>query len=707
MGKKTHLYFNRELSWLRFNQRVLDEARNPDRPLLSRLKFLAITGSNLDEFCMVRVGGLQQLAAQGATEKDPAGLSAGEQLDAIGTAMHAMVAAQYDCLLKELEPKLAAAGLQRLGLAQLSPEQAAYVERLFEHEIFPVITPMAIDPEEVFPLLPGLSLNLFVRLPPAPGTDGLPRYAVVVLPKALPRFLTLPAAQGYQYVLLEDVVSAHLARLFPGQTITASVPFRLTRNADLSIREDLAGDLLAGMKEVLTERRQSACIRLEVSQAIDAESLAFLKMALGLHDRDLFPVPGPVDLAMYFRIAALPGFPDQQEADWPPQPSPDIAPQEPMFDAIARKDLLLVQPYDSFEPVVRLLTEAADDPHVLAIKQILYRTSENSPIVAALARAAEKDKHVTAVVELKARFDEARNIGWAAALERAGVQVIYGLRGLKVHAKACLIVRREATGIRRYLHLGTGNYNEKTARLYSDVSLLTCNEDLGADVSQFFNTITGYAQPSRYRKIESAPLTLRERLLELIQNEIERKKQGQPARIMLKLNSLVDTVMMDALVEASQAGVTVQLNIRGICCLRPGVAGLSENITVTGMVDRFLEHARILYFHNGGEPQVFISSADWMSRNLDRRVELLVPVEDAAARARLIGMLETCLADNVQGRRLTAAGVYERPAAVGKRKNIRAQEVFYRQARDAAAQARRGQDRVFEPQRPAAPPPPP
>ena len=694
------MYFNRELSWLQFNQRVLDEALNGARPLLARLKFLAITAANLDEFFMVRVGGLQQLAARGAGEKDPAGLSPAQQLDAVSAAAHAMVAAQYDVLLNDLEPQLAAAGLRRLTMAQITPDQAAYMERLFEHEIFPVITPMAIDPEDDFPLLAGLSLNLFVRLPPA--AEGLPRYAVVVLPRALPRFLTLPSEQGYHYVLLEEVVSAFLARLFPGETIVESVPFRLTRNADLSVREDLADDLLQGMKDVLTERRQSACIRLEIGPRTSGETLTFLQGALGLSERDLYPAPGPLGLAVYFRIATLSGFPSLQEDDWPPQPSPDLAPRESIFEAIARQDLLLFQPYDSYDPVVRLLNEAADDPHVLAIKQILYRTSERSPMVAALARAAEKDKHVTVVVELRARFDEARNIEWATELERAGVQVIYGLRGLKVHAKACLIVRREAAGIRRYLHLGTGNYNEKTARLYSDVSLLTCNDDLGADVSQFFNAITGYAQPFAYRKIEAAPLTLRARLLELIQNETERRKQDQPARIVLKLNSLVDTAMIAALYEASRAGVEVQLNIRGICCLRPGVPGLSENIVVSAIVDRYLEHARILYFHNGGEPLVFISSADWMPRNLDRRVELLVPVEAPPARERLIAILETCLADNVQGRRLTSEGAYKRLTAAGRSKVVRAQEMFYRWACAAAEQAERKQSLVFEPQRPAA-----
>ena len=700
MSKKTSNYFNRELSWLAFNQRVLDEAANPERPLLMRLKFVAITGSNLDEFMMVRVGGLQGQAPQ--TEPDPAGLTPDEQLTRISEAAHALVAAQYDLLLKDLEPKLAEAGIRRRTCAELTPEQMLYIERLFDHEIYPVVTPMALEPDTNFPLLPGLTVNLLVRLAPDKKAGTSERFAVVALPRPLPRFFTVPAERGYHFLLLEDIVAQFLPKLFAGENVLESAAIRLTRNADLTVREDQAGDLLEDMKEILTERRQSACIRLEVSATASAKLLNYLKAMLDVAERDVYTVPDPLGLAAYFRIASTPNYPALQEEEWPPQPSPALRPDETIFDAIARQDILLFHPYESFDPVVRLVTAAAEDPNVLAIKQILYRASENSQIVAALARAAEHDKHVTVLVELKARFDEARNIGWAESLERAGAQVIYGLRGLKVHAKACLVVRREATGLRRYVHFGTGNYNEKTARIYSDASLLTCNEDLGADASALFNTITGYAQPTPYRKLEAAPLTLRDRLLELIQNETERSRQGQRAHIIIKLNSLVDVTMMDALYEASQAGVQVQLNIRGICCLRPGVPGLSENISVVSIIDRYLEHARILYFQNGGEPLVFISSADWMPRNLDRRVELLVPVEDPAAIARLVNILETCLADSVQGRRMQANGTWERMSPPAKRKAVHAQEVFYKQAKDAAkATSARQQEVVFEPVRPA------
>jgi len=456
------------------------------------------------------------------------------------------------------------------------------------------------------------------------------------------------------------------------------------------------------MKEVLRERRQSACVRLEIGRAMSAPMREFFEAALKVNDETIYPVPGPLDLAACSSLANMGGFDHLKIEPWPPQPSPDVRETDSMFDVIAKKNVLLFHPYDSFEPVARLADQAADDPDVLAIKQILYRTSRDSPIIAALARAAQKGKHVTVLVELKARFDEARNIEWATALEEAGVQVIYGLRGLKVHAKLCIVVRREPTGIRRYLHFGTGNYNEITAQLYSDVSFLTCDPDYGADASAFFNTITGYSQPVKYRKVEAAPLGLRERLLALIDGERQRAAQKQPARILAKLNSLVDAEIIKALYAASKAGVKIQLNVRGICCLRPGVAGLSENITVTSILDRFLEHARIFYFHHGGEGLVFISSADWMPRNLDRRVELLVPVEDDASRARLISILETSLGDNLQARRMLPDGRYERVKPGGKARPLRSQEAFYRQACEAAAQAKQRQLQTFEPQLPAS-----
>jgi polyphosphate kinase len=428
--------------------------------------------------------------------------------------------------------------------------------------------------------------------------------------------------------------------------------------------------------------------------------IATLAGALGLRPDGIYRIRGPLDLSAFFGFASMPGGDDLKEEAWPPVPSPHVRDGETIFEAIRRRDLLLFTPYESFEPVVRLVEEAADDPHVLAIKQILYRTSGEIPIVAALARAAERGKQVTALVELKARFDEARNIDWARALERAGVQVIYGIRRLKTHAKICLIVRRESDGIRRYLHLGTGNYNERTARLYSDISLMTCHEDFGRDGSAFFNAITGYSQPLPYRRLEAAPLGLRLRLIELIRGETQRAAQGQKARILAKVNSLADPAVIEALYDASRAGVKIDLSVRGICCLRPGVPGLSETIRVVSVVDRFLEHARIFYFHHGGNAQVLISSADWMPRNLDKRIELLVPVLDPAARRRLVGILKTCVADNVKGRTLRPDGGYERPTPPARGRRIRSQATFYDDARRAAQVEAETRKAIFEPHRP-------
>jgi polyphosphate kinase len=700
MGERRSSFLNREVSWLAFNRRVLEEALDARLPLLERLKFLAIVSSNLDEFFMVRVGGLQQLVEQDTVKLDIAGLTPTEQLASIGRIVRQMTADQYKCLREDLEPKLAEAGIHRLRMKDLSPRQHAYVERHFDQEIFPVVTPMSLEPDGPFPLLPNLGMSLLVRLKPNQDGDEGERLAVIAVPRGLARFITLPTEKGYRYILIEDVIVACLDRLFPGEPVIEGVPFRITRNADMGVREDKAGDLLEQMKEVLTERKQSACVRLEISSAASSAALDYLSGALDVLPGHIYRIPGPLDLSACFRLANMAGFDDLKIEPWPPRAVPEFEGDDSLFDVIARRDVLLVHPYDSFDPVQRLVEAAADDPNVLAIKQILYRTSENSPIIAALIRAAEREKHVTVLVELKARFDEARNIEWASVLERAGAQVIYGLRRLKAHAKVCIVVRRETSGIRRYVHFGTGNYNEKTARLYSDVGLLTCNEDLAADASTFFNTITGYSQPVRFRKIESAPIGLKPRLLELIANETERRKQGHEARIVAKANSLADTDIIQALYQASQAGVEVLLNIRGICCLRPGVQGLSEHITVISIVDRFLEHSRIFWFHNGGETLVFISSADWMPRNLERRVELLVPVEDDACRDRLIDVLETYFQDNVKARRLMPDGSYARVEPAG-RKKVRAQEAFYRRAIEASRKAAKDSAREFEPRRPS------
>ncbi len=752
-------FFNRELSWLEFDQRVLDEARDPTIPLLERLKFLAITSSNLDEFTMVRVGSLQLLLAEGESRPDPNGLTTTEQLRAIGERMHSFADEQYRVYLSELEPALAQAGMRRVQPQELNDRQRKHVLALFEQEIFPVLTPMAVAvvldsatsdlvPEASanetraakkratkkkvaplaaptipvltrtdgatsvtdapvffpsadtpsFPPLINQSLSLCVRLAPSAGSL-VPRFAIVPFGRNRQRFLTLPSESGFSFILLEDVVGLFLALLFPGETIEECVPFRITRNADLELREDLAFDLLREMQEIVNARREGACVRLEVAESGSQIVREFLQSAVAVADEWVFAVPGPLDLGAFFRLTDSQGFDALRYEQWSPKPLPQVDPAESLFTTIARRDVLLYHPYESFDLVVRLIEEAADDPDVLAIKQTLYRSSAKSPIVAALKRAAQKGKYVTAVVELKARFDELRNIEWARDLERAEVQVIYGVKGLKTHAKVCLIVRREPQGITRYVHFGTGNYNEITSRIYSDVSLMTCNDDLGADATAFFNAITGYSQPQQFRKIEMAPIGLRDKLLEMIEAEAQRKKHGQKAVIMAKFNALVDERMIEALYEASQEGVKIRLNVRGICCLRPGVPGLSENITVTSVVDRFLEHARVFYFYHGGDERLFISSADWMPRNLDRRVELLVPVEDPACRTKLMAIMKTHFQDNVKAKKLLPNGTYERVKPSSSAEPCRSQEVLYRRAIDAIEQAERAALTVFEPHR--------
>lgn len=691
-------YINRELSWLEFNQRVLDESRDPQIPLLERLKFLAITDSNLDEFFMVRVGGLQMLASRPGSKADPSGMTPQQQLLAIGQRTRQMISDQYACFNNDLEPRLAEAGIRRIRPGEFTDRQLRRLEQVFDEEIFPVLSPVAVTGPEDFPLLANQALHLLVQLAPAAGSER-PRFAVISLRRSSPRFITVHSEGGYAYTLVEDAVKMFVERFFPGERVIEAAPLRITRNADMSVRDDLASDLMAEMEGILDARKQSACVRLEVDASMGEVSVAFLRQALGVKSEDSFAALGPLDLAAFMQLTDLPGFDNLKYEAWPPQPSPQIGLRKSIFDVLTQQDVLLSHPYDSFEPVMRLVESAADDPDVLAIKMTLYRTSRNSPIVSALRRAAERGKYVTVVVELKARFDEARNIEWAKNLEHAGVQVIYGVKGLKTHAKICVIVRREPHGIQRYVHFGTGNYNEITSRLYSDISLMTSNEELGADATSFFNAITGYSQPQQFRKIEVAPIGLREKLLEMIEVETQLRLQGQAAEIVIKVNSLVDTKLIDALYAASQAGVRVRLNVRGICCLRPGVPGLSENITVVSIVDRFLEHARIMYFLHGGDKRVFISSADWMPRNLDRRVELLTPIEDEGLKTRLISMLEIYFQDNVKARVLMPDGRYERATPAEGGEALRCQEYFYREARNAVKQAEQSRRTVFEPHR--------
>ncbi len=691
-------FINRELGWLEFNERVLDQAADPTRPLLEQVKFVAITGSNLDEFMMVRVGSLKLQFQRNPMVRDPAGMTVPEQLQAVSDRCRRMVSRQYQILLRSLEPELTRAGITRINLNDCSDRCAAAAEARLHGDVLAVLSPQAIFHDRPFPMLQGLGLHICVRMKAiaSPGDSSEWQFAVIPLGRTLPRMISMPTDNGYAYVLLEDLVTHSIDEFFPGREVVECVAFRTTRNADVQLREDGAADLMVGMEEVLESRRQSREVRLELSGTASDITVGFLSETMQLTSQDLYRIEGPLDLTYLFGLHSLEGFDPYRDPAWPPQLNPAIDPAETMFTTIAAGDVLMVHPFERFDPVVRLIEEAAVDPDVIAIKQVLYRTSKNSPIVAALNRAAQRGKYVTVIVELKARFDEARNIEWARELETSGVQVIYGIRGLKTHAKICIIVRREPHGLVRYMHFGTGNYNETTANLYSDVSLLTCDEILGADATSFFNCVTGASQPQQLQQLSAAPLNLRKRLLDMIESEISRTNQGQRGEIIVKLNALVDTEMIDALYRASMAGVRVRLNIRGTCCLRPGVEGLSETIEVISVVDRFLEHARIVYFRHGGDDTLFISSADWMPRNLDRRIELLIPVNDPGCRAKLRDGLEAYFKDNTNTYRMRSDGGYERLRPAADEAPMRVQRVLYDQSVAAMRDALQSRRSTFE-----------
>ncbi len=729
-------YLNRELGWLEFNSRVLDQAADPHVQLLERAKFLAITGSNLDEFMMVRVGSLKLQSRGSSGRRDPAGLTANEQLTAVATRCNRHVQRQYELLRDEIQPLLASHQVTRIDLDACSDRLHEVAERHFHGDVVAVLSPQALH-DRRFPMLPGLGIHLCVQLrgvaelapqntakivmaeedgaDPKPPLEIEPQFAVIPLGRTLPRIVPLPTDKHasdkssadasvtdvcFNYVLLEDLVMHFVDEFFPGREVVQCKPFRITRNADVELREDGAGDLLGGMEEVLESRRLSDVVRLEMDATSSDAIRNYLTESFYVDPDYVFRIDGPLDLTYLFGLHGIKGFDSLRDEAWPPQRSPAIDPAEPMFASIAAGDIMLMHPYETFDPVVRLIEEAATDPDVLALKQILYRTSRDSPIVAALKRAAERGKYVTAIVELKARFDEARNIEWAREMEQSGVQVIYGIRGLKTHAKVCIIVRREPQGLVRYVHFGTGNYNEVTANLYGDISILTKDETLGTDATMFFNAVTGSSQPQPLQQLAIAPLTLRRTILELIRGETERSRQKQKAEIMVKLNALVDAEVIDALYEASQAGVDVRLNVRGVCCLRPGIAGLSESIRVVSIVDRFLEHARVMYFRHGGDPQIFISSADWMPRNLDRRVELLIPVNDPAIRKRLWETLQLYFRDNQNAWEMQSDGTYNRIVAGEKTKPVRAQERLYWKTVKTMKDLKQKNHSVFETHRP-------
>ena len=695
MSRDPGRYLNRELSWLEFNQRVIDEAADATNPLLERLRFLSISGSNLDEFFMVRVGGLVTMRRTEPAKRDAAGMTAAEQLAAISRRAGEMMVEQSELLRAVLLPALVEAGIRIAVAKELTQAQADVAERRFVEELQSRFTPMRIRADRPFPLLRSGTLNVAVRF--RPDAEGNPRLAVIPFGPLRDRFLGLPSPEGTLVIPAEAVVERFVDRFFPGEEVLETAPFRISRNADVSVRDELSPDLVEDMEQMLEAREEAECVRLVVAGRATRTLRDLLRRALKVPTAYVYELPEPLDMASFGELCSLPGFDHLRWDSRPPQPSPRVDARKDIFSSIRSHDVLLVHPFESFDPVVRLVEEAAADPDVIAVKQVLYRTARDSRIAAALKRAAQAGKNVTALVELKARFDEARNIGWARDLERAGVQVIYGVEGLKTHAKACVVIRREPAGIRRYVHFGTGNYNEVTARLYTDVGLLTADEDLGFDAVNFFNALGGYSQAQGFRRIAVAPFTLRDRLVELVHGEIERKKAGLPARVRAKFNSLSDPAMVELFYEASAAGVPVELNVRGICCLRPGVKGLSETIRVTSIVGRYLEHARIFHFHQGGDDAVWIGSADLMSRNLDRRVELLVPVEEPTARRRLMHVLDACLADPVKGRELLADGGYRHPSPA--KRAVSSQDQLYEEACDEAERAAHAQLRLLKPHR--------
>jgi polyphosphate kinase len=692
----TTLFINRELSWLAFNRRVLDEAADPSTPLLERLKFAAIAASNLDEFFMVRIARLQQTIDEGDTSPDLAGWTPVQQSAAVSDEVHGFVAALYDLVNRELLPALASSGLRLTTMADLDPAQRASMTSFFNDSVQPVLTPLGIDLERPFPLLATLSLNVAVLLDAAPG-EASHRLGIVQVPAGLNRLVKSENANGVAFVLLEDIIRAHLAQLFPGQSILEARAIRLSRDAEMEFDDEGGRTHLEHVERQLRRRRRSDVVRLEIDAAASHELIERLRSQIDVPADAIYAVDGPVDLRLLMALVEQPGFAELR--DPPLQPVNVIArEQTDVFSILDERDLLLHHPYEAYDPVLALLAQAADDPDVLAIKQTLYRTSSGSPLIASLQRAAERNKQVTVIVELTARFDEERNIRWARQLEEVGAHVIYGIRGYKVHAKICLIVRRSPNGLRRYVHLGTGNYNERTARAYTDFGLLTTSEAIAEDASALFSALTGYSDPPRLKKLVMAPTGLRHRFLRLIARERRRAEAGQPAEITAKMNSLIDEEIIQALYAASRAGVRIRLNVRGICALRPGLPGASENIEVVSIVDRFLEHSRIYRFLNGGDDEVYLASADWMTRNLDKRVELMFPIEDPQHKSKVLDVLRTMFRDTAKSRWLSADGLYRRrPPAPGE-PPYRAQRELEQEAQRSSL-AREGVGIILAPER--------
>lgn len=657
-------YVNRELSWLEFDERVLGESRDKSNPLMERIKFLAITASNLDEFFMVRVASLIDMIHAGYNKKDIAGMRPQEQLDAISKVVHEIVDTQYSTLMRSLLPQLDTEGIRVItGHEKLSEKENEYIDLYFEEEVYPVLTPMAVDASRPFPLVRNKSLNIGALITKKGGNE---EFATVQVPDVLPRLVEIHGLEKRTFILLEEIIERNISKLFLGYDVVCAFPYRIMRNADLAIDEDEAEDLLKEIEKQIKKRQWGEAIRLEVSDDIDKKLLKILKKELAIDDEAIYKISGPIDLTFLMKLYGIEGFEHLKAAKHTPQPIPELQGQPDIFSAIRKQDILMHHPYQTFDAVIDFVRSAAKDPEVLAIKQTLYRVSGNSPIIAALAQAAENGKQVTVLVELKARFDEENNIVWAKKLEKAGCHVIYGLVGLKTHCKITLVVRREEDGIRRYVHLGTGNYNDSTAKLYTDLGLLTCAQEIGEDATAVFNMLSGYSEPKAWNKLAVAPLWLKDRFLHLIEREKNNALEGKKAHIIAKINSVCDCDVINALYEASSAGVKIELIIRGICCLKPGIEGISENIYVRSIVGDYLEHSRVFYFENAGKNEVYCASSDWMPRNLERRVEIMFPILDDTLKERVIGILETLLADTVKARIGLSDGTYERVDKRGK-----------------------------------------
>ena len=703
---KPEYFYNRELSWLLFNRRVLEEVKDSSLPLFDRLKFLSITSSNLDEFFMIRVASLKDMVQVKYNKKDISGMTPAEQLAAINERTHLFVKDQYDIFNRSLIPALEKEGVHVLShYENLSEKQSKYVDRYFTDEVYPVLTPMAVDSSRPFPLIRNKTLNIgaILRMKKDKAAGGQFRdlylshgnkkkgadsndtdFATVQVPSVLPRFVEIPSEQKGEktFILLEQIIEKNIGKLFVNYEIESVFPYRIMRNADLSIEEDEAADLLIEIERQLKKRQWGQAIRLEVEDGMDKRLLKKLRQELKIKEEDIFKINGPLDLTFLMKLSGLEGYDKLRTPKYTPQPAKWLNGEDHLFDQIRDHDVLLHHPYETFDPVVDFVKQASKDPNVLAIKQTLYRVSSHSPIIASLAAAAENGKQVTVLVELKARFDEENNIIWARKLEQAGCHVIYGLVGLKTHSKITLVVRKEEDGIRRYVHLGTGNYNDSTAKLYTDMGLLTCRKAIGEDATAVFNMLSGYSEPAFWNKLAIAPIRLRDRFTQLINREKEFAKKGKKAFIRAKMNSLCDAGIISSLYEAAAAGVKIELVVRGICCLKTGMPGISENITVRSIVGDFLEHSRIFHFYNNGFEEVYMGSADWMPRNLDKRVEILFPVEDDALKAEVIHILDIQLADNEKARILQKNGTYRR-AAKGGHAKLNSQKYFCEEAKRA------------------------